>query len=81
MCPNGCTYGITSCDQCSRHMNRDETRHVAVKDQNVTFILMDDLVIHPFSPISTITLLKKFNFKQLNNLQEMVVEFGMDEVD
>jgi hypothetical protein len=41
---------------------------------------MDDLVIKPFSPISIITLLDKFNFKQVGNLQEMVIEFGMDEV-
>jgi len=81
MCPNGCTYGITSCDQCSRPMNRDQTRHVAMKDQNVTFILMDDLVVQPFSPVSIITLLNKLNFKQVRYLQEMVVEFGMDEVD
>lgn len=81
MCPNGCTYGITSCDQCSRPMNRDQTCRVAMKDQDVTFMLMDDLVIHPFSPISIVTLLNKFDFKQVHNLQEMVVEFGMDEVD
>jgi hypothetical protein len=61
-------------------MNHDETRHVAMKDQNVTFILMDDLVIKPYSPISVITLLKEFNFKQVGTLQEMMVEFGMDEV-
>ncbi|XP_045818140.1 uncharacterized protein LOC123910893 [Trifolium pratense] len=78
MCPNGCIFGI-SCDHCSRVMNHDETRCVAIKDQNVTFILMDDLVIKPFSPISIITLLNKFNFKQVGTLQEMVVEFGMDE--
>jgi hypothetical protein len=79
MCPNGCIYD-RSCDHCSRAMNHDETRHVAMKDQNVTFILMDDLVIKPYSPISVITLLKEFNFKQVGTLQEMMVEFGMDEV-
>ena len=32
------------------------------------------------STISSITLLKKFNVKQLGDLEEKVVELGMDEV-
>ncbi|WJX21677.1 hypothetical protein P8452_11075 [Trifolium repens] len=60
-------------------MNHDETSNVAMKDQNVTYMLMDDLVIQPFSPVSIITLLNKFNFKQVGTLQEIVVEVGMDE--
>ncbi|GAU12164.1 hypothetical protein TSUD_01300 [Trifolium subterraneum] len=79
MFPNGCIYGITSCDHCTRAMNHDEKSNVAMKDQNVTYILMDDLVIQPFSPVSIITLLNKFNFKHVGTLQEIVVEFGMDE--
>jgi hypothetical protein len=66
--------------KCSRPMNHDETSNVAMKDQNVTYMLMDDLVIQPFSPVSIITLLNKFNFKQVGTLQEIVVEVGMDEV-
>jgi hydroxymethylpyrimidine/phosphomethylpyrimidine kinase len=50
-----------------------------VKDV-VTFMVMDDLVIEPMSTISSITLLNKFNVKEIGTLQEKVVEMGMDEV-
>jgi len=50
-----------------------------VKDV-VTFMVMDDLVIQPMSTISSITLLNKFNIKEVGTLQEKVVEMGMDEV-
>ncbi|CAL5210262.1 unnamed protein product [Lathyrus oleraceus] len=49
-----------------------------VKDV-VTFMVMDDLVIQPMSTISSITLLNKFNVKEIGTLQEKVVEMGMDE--
>ncbi|KAL5066730.1 hypothetical protein RYX36_017617 [Vicia faba] len=49
-----------------------------VKDV-VTFMVMDDLVIQPMSTISSITLLNKFNIKEIGTLQEKNVEMGMDE--
>ncbi|XP_058774269.1 uncharacterized protein LOC131648535 [Vicia villosa] len=49
-----------------------------VKDV-VTFMVMDDLVIQPMSTISSITLLNKFNIKEIGTLQEKIVEMGMDE--
>ncbi|XP_058772024.1 uncharacterized protein LOC131645842 [Vicia villosa] len=49
-----------------------------VKDV-VTFMVMDDLVIQPMSTISSITLLNKFNIKEIGTLQEKVVELGMAE--
>ncbi|XP_004497342.1 uncharacterized protein [Cicer arietinum] len=49
-----------------------------VKDV-ITFMVMDDLVIEPMSTISSITLLNKFNVKEIGTLQEKVVEMGMDE--
>ncbi|XP_058772032.1 uncharacterized protein LOC131645850 [Vicia villosa] len=49
-----------------------------VKDV-VTFMVMDDLVIQPMSTISSITLLNKFNIKEIGTLQEKNVELGMDE--
>ena len=51
-----------------------------VKDV-VTFMVMDDLVIQPMSTISSITLLNKFKVKEIETLQEKVVEMGMDEVN
>jgi len=50
-----------------------------VKDV-INFMVMDDLVIQPMSTISSITLLNKFNVKEIGTLQETVVEMGMDEV-
>ncbi|KAG5075971.1 hypothetical protein JHK84_057202 [Glycine max] len=43
----------------------------------VTYMVMDDLVIQPMSTISSITLLNKFNVKEVGALQEKVVEMGM----
>ncbi|KAG5602302.1 hypothetical protein H5410_033672, partial [Solanum commersonii] len=49
-----------------------------VKDV-VTYMVIDDLVIKPMSTISSITLLNKFNVKDVGVLQEEVVNFGMEE--
>ncbi|MED6223775.1 hypothetical protein PIB30_077365 [Stylosanthes scabra] len=45
----------------------------------VTYMVMDDLVIQPMSTISSITLLNKFNVKEVGALQEKVVHLGMNE--
>ncbi|KAK1270171.1 hypothetical protein QJS04_geneDACA022801 [Acorus gramineus] len=45
----------------------------------VTYMVMDDLAVMPMSTISSITLLNKFNIKDVGSLQERVVELGMDE--
>jgi hypothetical protein len=51
-----------------------------VKD-DVTFLVMDDLLIQPMSTVSsTITLLNNLNIKEIGTFQEKVVEMGMDEV-
>ncbi|KAM3374726.1 hypothetical protein P3S68_013440 [Capsicum galapagoense] len=49
-----------------------------VKDV-VTYMVMDDLVVKPMSTISSITLLNKFNVKDVGVLKEKVVNFGMGE--
>ena len=46
----------------------------------ITFMVMDGLVIQPMSTISSVTLLNKFNVREIGTLQETVVEMGMDEV-
>ena len=46
----------------------------------VTYMVMDDLEVKPMSTISSITLLNKFNVKEVRSLEEKVVELGMDEV-
>ncbi|KAL3620111.1 hypothetical protein CASFOL_035023 [Castilleja foliolosa] len=45
----------------------------------VTYMVMDDLVVTPMSTISSITLLNKFNVKEVSALEEKVVSFGVDE--
>uniref|UniRef100_A0A7N2MGM7 Uncharacterized protein n=1 Tax=Quercus lobata TaxID=97700 RepID=A0A7N2MGM7_QUELO len=42
-------------------------------------MIMDDPEVKPMSTISSITLLNKFNVKQLGDLEEKVVELGMEE--
>ncbi|XP_047331665.1 uncharacterized protein LOC124935264 [Impatiens glandulifera] len=49
-----------------------------VKDM-MTYMVLDDLVIKPMSTISCICLLNQFNVKDIGNLEEEVVCFGMDE--
>ncbi|KAL7127212.1 hypothetical protein ABFS83_14G240400 [Erythranthe nasuta] len=46
----------------------------------VTYMVMDDLVVNPMSTISSLTLLSKFNVKEVGALQEKVVALGMSEV-
>ena len=43
-------------------------------------MVMDDLEVKPLSTLSMITLLDKFNVKEIGTLVEKVVNFGMDEV-
>ncbi|XP_073148343.1 uncharacterized protein [Henckelia pumila] len=45
----------------------------------VTYMVMDNLVVKPMSTISSITLLNKFNVKEVGTLQEKEVTLGMDE--
>ncbi|XVF75412.1 hypothetical protein PTKIN_Ptkin13bG0186600 [Pterospermum kingtungense] len=45
----------------------------------VTYMIMDDLVVRPMSTISSITLLNKFNIKDVGVLEEKVIDMGMDE--
>ncbi|KAL3620100.1 hypothetical protein CASFOL_035012 [Castilleja foliolosa] len=45
----------------------------------MTYMVMDDLVVTPMSTISSITLLNKFNIKEVGSLEEKVVSFGLNE--
>ena len=80
------------CPSCQGSMNRDvsfvdpPTINNTVSSGGgyvkgvVTYMIMDDLEVKPMSTISSITLLNKFNVKQLGDLEEKVVELGMEEV-
>uniref|UniRef100_A0A7N2R9R6 DUF674 domain-containing protein n=1 Tax=Quercus lobata TaxID=97700 RepID=A0A7N2R9R6_QUELO len=46
----------------------------------VSYMVMDDLEVKPVSIVSsTITLLNRFNVKEIGALEEKVVDLGMDE--
>ncbi|XP_058099047.1 uncharacterized protein LOC131243598 isoform X2 [Magnolia sinica] len=45
----------------------------------VTYMVMDDLVVTPMSTISSLSLLNKYQVRDLSALKEKVVEVGMDE--
>ncbi|XP_020968199.1 uncharacterized protein LOC107616233 [Arachis ipaensis] len=46
----------------------------------ITYMIMDDLVIEPMSTISSITMLNRFNIKDVGVLKETVVQLGITEV-
>lgn len=82
----------TICPQCKNTMNT-VVRYVGLKvgedvfpntkgfvKEVVTYMVMDDLVIQPMSTISSITLLNKFNIKEVGSLEEKVVELSMTQV-
>ncbi|KAJ0101353.1 hypothetical protein Patl1_06278 [Pistacia atlantica] len=45
----------------------------------VTYMVMDNLELQPMSTISSITLLNRFNVKDVGSLEEKVVDFGVEE--
>ena len=47
----------------------------------VTYMITDDLVVRPMSTTAIITLLKKFNVKDVGVLEEKVIKMGKDEVN
>ncbi|KAL0002999.1 hypothetical protein SO802_016780 [Lithocarpus litseifolius] len=45
----------------------------------VMYMVMDDLAVKPLSTVSIISLLDKFNVKDMGTLEEKMVDLGMDE--
>ncbi|XP_065622823.1 uncharacterized protein LOC112000069 [Quercus suber] len=85
--------GSALCPSCQVSMTRDLSFVDPLTSDNsvssgggyvkgvVTYMIMDDLEVKPMSTISSITLLNKLNVKQLGDLEEKVVELGMDETE
>ncbi|KAG8371272.1 hypothetical protein BUALT_Bualt13G0070300 [Buddleja alternifolia] len=80
------------CPNCNREMTRNVTYVVPPPlvgnkacDEGgfvkgvVTYMIMDNLEVKPMSTISSITLLNKFNVKDVGELEEKVVNLGMNE--
>ncbi|XP_075669130.1 uncharacterized protein LOC142638937 [Castanea sativa] len=55
-----------------------ETRGGCVEEM-VKYMVMDDLAVKPLSTVSIISLLDKFNVKDMGTLEEKMVDLGMDE--
>ncbi|KAL3828501.1 hypothetical protein ACJIZ3_017303 [Penstemon smallii] len=82
----------TGCTNCRRQMTSPMNYVAPPTEQKsasseggfvkgvVTYMVMDDLVVTPMSTISSITLLNKFNVKEVGSLQEKLVHIGMNEV-
>ncbi|KAM3698136.1 hypothetical protein ACB098_06G165900 [Castanea mollissima] len=67
------------CPSCQSYM-RSDLKYCplnGVKDS--PYLVMNDLEVKPLSTISVITLLNKFHLKEDGDLEEKVVDFGMDE--
>ena len=79
-------HNFSTCPSCSYSMNTElnfvdppSTKGGYVKEV-VTYMVMDDLEVKTMCTTSTLTLLNKFNVKELGILEEKVVDLGMDEV-
>ncbi|XP_031286486.1 uncharacterized protein LOC116145198 [Pistacia vera] len=79
------------CPQCQKYMNR-EMSYISPARENtgavavggfikgvVTYMVMDNLEVMPVSTISSITLINKFDVKDVGALEERVVDFCIDE--
>lgn len=86
-----CTNPIISpvadaCNKCHRIMNTIVTHYVIPTISTTApvkglarFMIMDDLVVVPWSNISSISLLNKFNIKDVSALEEKDVQISMGE--
>ncbi|KAG5533335.1 hypothetical protein RHGRI_027510 [Rhododendron griersonianum] len=78
------------CPSCNNKLTR-EVQYVAAANEVaavaeggllkgvVTYMVMDDLVVTPMSTISGISMLNKFNVKEVGALEERFVDLGMPE--
>ncbi|KAL4388369.1 hypothetical protein GQ457_09G028930 [Hibiscus cannabinus] len=82
-CPS-CSRAMTSLATFVNPPNKVSTASPAANGGGfvkgvVTYTILDDLTVTPLSTISSITMLSKFDIKQVDALKEKVVNVGMDE--
>jgi hypothetical protein len=83
----------TICPLCNNKMDRtvtfvDPPRAIRASPSNeegyvkpmVTYMVLDDMEVKPSSSSILVTLLTKFNVKDVGDIEEKVVDLGMDEV-
>ncbi|KAI3461379.1 hypothetical protein Pfo_018042 [Paulownia fortunei] len=80
VCPNCGRKMITNVSYVAPPAGQQVSNEGGFVKGVVTYMVMDDLVVMPLSNISSITLLNKFNVKEVSALEEKVVNFGMDEL-
>ncbi|KAB1217971.1 hypothetical protein CJ030_MR3G014619 [Morella rubra] len=80
VCPECRRYMSTAIPYIARTVadNKSSDERGYVKGV-VTYMVMDDLIVRPMSTISSITLLNKFNVKEVGLLEERVVNVDMAE--
>ncbi|XP_039067518.1 uncharacterized protein LOC120213434 [Hibiscus syriacus] len=75
-CGNNMSQIATIVNQQKKDASTDEGGYVKGV---ITYMIMDDLVVRPMSAISCITLLNKFDIKDVGVLEEKTIDVGMDE--
>lgn len=78
-CKNTMNYELRYVEYPPRDIKASSSEGGYVKGL-ITYMVMDDLEVKPMSAISAITLLSKFNVRDIGAVEEKVVDFGMDEV-
>jgi RNA polymerase subunit RPABC4/transcription elongation factor Spt4 len=92
-CKHVAINGTTICPSCGNPMPYEQSyvhppRNIKASSSSeggyvkgvITYMVMDNLEVKPMSTISSITLLTKFNVRDVRAVEEKVVDFGMDEV-
>ncbi|GMI80675.1 hypothetical protein like AT3G09110 [Hibiscus trionum] len=90
----GCSFYVATgsksiCPSCNSVMSQSATVVNPKKDSStdeggyvkgvITYMISDDLSVRPMSAISCITLLNKFNVKDVGVLEEKTIDVGTDE--
>ncbi|KAI7725001.1 hypothetical protein M8C21_015263, partial [Ambrosia artemisiifolia] len=78
-CPSAGCYGKMSAIDDSYVLRSVPDAKGGFVRELVTYMVMDDLSVSPMSTISNVTMLNKFNIKDLDELEERVVHIGMNE--
>ncbi|KAM0043260.1 hypothetical protein Hdeb2414_s0010g00339171 [Helianthus debilis subsp. tardiflorus] len=70
---------VVTPNRVAEAMEGVKKKKVGYVKKGKTYMVMDDLVVKPVSTISSITLINKFDVKDLSQLEEKMVSFGKDE--
>ncbi|KAE8671967.1 putative DNA polymerase zeta catalytic subunit [Hibiscus syriacus] len=77
----GNNYNIRSCAVVNPQKKDSSSDEEGYVKGVITCMIMDDLVVQPMSAISCITLLNKFDIKDIGVLEEKTIDVGMAECE